>query len=102
MAELVYVKVFLETGDVRAWSSSRGRMDLGTATMENMFDKLVPQEAYAKVIIHLIGDDAQVGDLQRAGLIESSKRAGYCVTRFETGSELDPEEAFQLLMIPFT
>ncbi len=53
-------------------------------------------------MIHLIGDDGAVTDGARVALMDDSKRAGFTVTRFESGPPIDPEDAFGLMLLPFT
>jgi len=102
MPELVYVQVFLADGRVAAWSSSRGRLDRVEGPLVSLFRSLRPADPSAKVMIHLIGDDELVTDDERVTLMADSKRAGFTVTRFESGPPIDPEDAFGLMLLPFT
>jgi len=102
--ELLYVQVFLSDGAVSVWSSLRGRLDIGGAAWRDVFKSTAvwAQEPQSRAMIHLVGDDEAVSDDERAALMESARRAGYGAVRIETGEPLDPEEAFQLLALPFT
>jgi len=102
MPELVYVQVFLADGRVAAWSSSRGRLKKVEGPLPDLFRSLRPVDPSAKVMIHLIGDDGAVTDGARVALMDDSKRAGFTVTRFESGPPIDPEDAFGLMLLPFT
>ncbi len=102
MPELVYVQVFLADGKVSAWSSSRGRLERINGPISDLFQSLRPADLSAKVMIHFIGDDNLVTDDERETLMEASRRAGFTVTRIEIGEPMDPEEAFQLMLMPFT
>lgn len=102
--ELLYVVVKLADGKASVWSSSRGRIDAGDAGWRDVFTKgaLAAGEPQAKAMIHLVGDDSAVSDEERSRMAESAKKAGYGTVRFETGAPMDPEEAFELMLLPFT
>lgn len=102
MSELVYVQIILADGRVTAWSSSLGRLDKVSGPLIDLFRSLRPAGSSSKVMIHLIGDDDMVTDDERIILMDDSKRAGFKVTRFEFGPPMEPEEAYQLMKLPFT
>lgn len=102
MSELMYIQVYLADGKTGAWSSLRGRLEAGAGAWREVFGRIRPETPEAKVMIHFIGDDEAVTDEERLLLMEKSKRAGFNVTRIQTGAPLNPEEAFELLMLPFT
>jgi hypothetical protein len=102
MADLVYVQVLLGDGKVNAWSSGRGRLEPRTGLWTEMFRWIRAREPEAKVMVHFIGDDASVDDGIRMTLLDKARDSGFSVVRFENGEPLDPEEAFQLMLIPFT
>jgi len=102
MPELVYARVYLADGRVDAWSSSRGLLENVRGPLERLFETLTAVDKPAKLMIHLIGVDELVTDDERMRALERAKRAGFTTTRFETGAPLEPDEAFQLLTLPFT
>ena len=67
-----------------------------------MFRWIRAREPEAKVMVHFIGDDEAVDDNARMNLMDQARDSGFSVVRFESGEPLDPEEAFQLMLIPFT
>lgn len=104
--ELAYVLIDLPTGGVRAWTSRTGEpVDLGgTDWKEVMAHPAMRAELRpAKVMIHFLGDADAVPDWTRMKLLEEAKGAGYGLVRFEVGEPvLDPNEAYGLLLTPFT
>jgi len=102
MSDLVYVQVYLGEGKVSAWSSGRGRLEARPGPWEDMFHWVRTREQEAKLMIHFIGDDASVDDNLRLNMMDKARDVGFSVVRIETGAPLHPEEAFQLMLIPFT
>ena len=102
--ELVYVEVILAEGKTSAWSSSRGSLETGDRPWEEVFEAAAMRavEPQARAMILLAGDDESVGDGARGRLMDSARRAGYGMVRIETGAPMNPEEAFELLLLPFT
>ena len=103
MAELVYAQIFLTDGRVTAWSSSRGRLEPRPGPWEDLFKWVRAREPEAKLMLHIIGDEDGLDDNRRINLMDKARDVGFSVVRFESGEPLlDPEEAFQLMLIPFT
>ncbi|MGK7346075.1 MAG: hypothetical protein ACNS63_09735 [Candidatus Nitrospinota bacterium M3_3B_026] len=102
--ELLYVLVHLADGAAEAWSSSRGRIDTRGRPWRDVFDlePLAAREPQARAMIHLAGDSSAVGDEEREALMTAAREAGYGSVRIETGEPLSPEEAFQIMPLPFT
>ncbi|MBI5814262.1 MAG: hypothetical protein HZB29_01475 [Nitrospinae bacterium] len=103
--ELVYIQVFLEENRVLAWSSHRGPLNTGGAPWRHIFKApgIRPVEQPARVMIHLAGDFESVTSDERMMLLDTAQSAGYGVARIETGEPLlEPEEAYGLLLVPFT
>jgi hypothetical protein len=106
LIELVYVQIFLADGGVRAWSYLKAEaLPTGESDWRDLFTRpaMKSPTPRAKVMVHFIGDDATIPDWTRLKLIDEANAAGYGVVRFESGEPLlDPEEAFGLLLAPFT
>lgn len=102
MSDLVYVQVFLEEGRVNAWSSGRGRLEPKKGSWPDMFTWVRAREPEAKVMIHIIGDEDGVDDDMRMSLMDRARDVGFSTVRFETGEPLDPDDAYQLMLLPFT
>jgi hypothetical protein len=103
--ELVYVQIFLNEGGARAWSSLRGELDVFEAGWDKLFASTAirPVERQAKVMIHLLGNFTLMGETERQLLLGYAAKAGYGVARIiEDDPLLEPEEAFGLLLAPFT
>lgn len=103
--ELVYIQIFLDEGGARAWSSLRGELDVFGIGRDALFSSasVKPVERQAKVMIHLLGNTALLGEAERLLLLDHAAKAGYGVTRIiEDDPLLEPEEAFGLLLAPFT
>ncbi|MBI4666730.1 MAG: hypothetical protein HY751_10020 [Nitrospinae bacterium] len=103
--ELVYVQCSLDDGSVGAWSSTRGILNTEEVHWRAVFmvPDLAPVEAQARALIHFLGDVEAVPQDERLWILDSAKRAGYGIARIEDGEPaLDPEEAFALLLLPFT
>lgn len=103
--ELVYVEVMLADGRVSAHSSGRGLLFSGVRAVDDIFEKgdissggISP----ARVMVHLKGDSSAVSDGERERLMESAKRVGFGVVRFDTGALMELSEAFDLMALPFT
>ncbi|MBF0170897.1 MAG: hypothetical protein HQK87_07405 [Nitrospinae bacterium] len=104
--ELVYTLIDLADGSVRAWSSRTGeRIELGRVDWREVMahPAMRAELRPAKVMIHFLGDAGAVPDWARMRLMEEAKASGYGLVRFEEGDPpLDPEEAYGLLLTPFT
>ena len=103
--ELVYVQIFLDEGGGRAWSSLRGELDVSGFGWQTVFSapNIQPVEREAKVMIHLLGEYGMLNEEERSLLLHFAGRAGYGVARIiEDDPLLEPEEAFGLLLAPFT
>jgi hypothetical protein len=103
--ELVYVQIFLNEGGARAWSSLRGELDASGMGWQTLFHApaVKPVERQARVMIHLLGDLGVIDERERPLLLSYAARAGYGVARIiEDEPLLEPEEAFGLLLAPFT
>lgn len=62
-----------------------------------------PVERQARVMIHLLGNFALMGETERQLIMGHAAKAGYGVARIiEDDPLLEPEEAFGLLLAPFT
>ena len=102
MVDLMYVQVYLEEGKVNAWSSGSGRLDPHPGPWTEMFRWIRARQSGAKVMIHMIGDDDSVDDNMRMTLMDKAREVGFSVVRFESGEPLEPEDAFGLMLLPFT
>jgi len=102
IVELVYVQIHLDDGKVNAWSSGRGRLDPSPGPWTDLFRWVGARETSAKVMIHIIGDDDGVDDNMRIWLMDKARETGFSVVRFEWGEPLEPEDAFGLMVLPFT
>lgn len=103
--ELVYVQLFLDEGGARVWSSLRGELDASGMGWKTLFHApaVKPVESQARVMIHLLGDFTRMNENERQILLSYAARAGYGVARIiEDDPLLEPEEAFGLLLAPFT
>lgn len=103
--EMLYVQIFLNEGGARAWSSLRGELDVSGFGWQTVFSApgVQPVEREAKVMIHLLGDYDLFDEEKRGLLLHFASRAGYGVARIiENDPLLEPEEAFALLLSPFT
>ncbi len=102
--ELVYIEILLGDGRVSAWSSFRGKLACGDRHWRDVFDSVKPSGGSdpARVMIHFLGDDISVSDDERMRLMEMARGAGFGVVRVETGDRMEPEEAFELMTLPFT
>jgi hypothetical protein len=101
MPELVYIQVFLADGAVRAWSSSRGKLE-AAGPLPEIFRSVRSAESPARALIHLIGDDSFITDEERMNLMDAGRRAGFSHIRFETGEPMTPDDAFGWMTLPFT
>lgn len=103
--EMLYVQIFLNDGGARAWSSLRGELDVSGYGWETVFSapSVQPVERVAKAMIHLLGDFNALDEEKRSLILHFASRAGYGVARIiEDEPLLEPEEAFALLLVPFT
>ena len=103
--ELVYVQLFMDEGGARVWSSLRGELDVSGFGWQTVFSapSVQPVEREAKAMIHLMGDYGMLDEEKRSLLLHFAARAGYGVARIiEDDPLLEPEEAFGLLLAPFT
>jgi hypothetical protein len=104
--ELVYVQIFLNEGGARAWSSLRGELDVFGKGWDTVFTSsadIRPVEREAKVMIHLLGNFELMVEMERQLLLGHAAKAGYGVARIiEDDPLLEPEEAYGLLLAPFT
>jgi hypothetical protein len=103
--ELVYVQLFLDEGGARAWSSLRGELDVFGLGANAVFTSpsIKPVERQARMMIHLLGDFESMTETERQVLLGYAAKAGYGVARIiEDDPLLEPEEAFGLLLAPFT
>ncbi|MBF0635158.1 MAG: hypothetical protein HQK85_10915 [Nitrospinae bacterium] len=103
--ELVYVQLFLDEGGARAWSSLRGELDVFGLGCNTVFtsSSVKPVERQARVMIHLLGDFERMTETDRQVILGHAATAGYGVARIiEDDPLLEPEEAFGLLLAPFT
>lgn len=104
--ELFYAQIFLSEGSIRAYSSIRGELELdsdrGFLTLfEDPSSRAI--KAPGKAMIHLLGDHDKIKDQARLKMMDVAKRAGYSIIRFMEGEPvLEPQEAFNLMRIPFT
>ena len=103
--ELVYVQLFLDEGGARAWSSLRGELDVFGRGCNTLFTSsaIKPVDRQARVMIHLLGDFERMTEADRQAVLGHAATAGYGVARIiEDDPLLEPEEAFGLLLAPFT
>ncbi|MFW2331392.1 MAG: hypothetical protein ACN4E2_03750 [Nitrospinota bacterium] len=104
--ELLYLQIILEQNVIKAFSSSRGEIRIPdgvdfTKILES--DILRTYSMPAKLMIHIIGRIDPLSNDLRTKMLDDAKKLGYYVTRFEDQEQiLKPEEAFGLLLIPFT
>ncbi|MDH5477527.1 MAG: hypothetical protein OEY50_04295 [Nitrospinota bacterium] len=102
MGDLVYVQVHLEDGIVKAWSLGRGRLEPRPGPWTDLFKWVRAREPEAKLMIHVIGDEDDLDDNMRLSLMDKARDVGFSVVRFESGEPLDPEDAFGVMLLPFT